>query len=140
VKVVRLGWHPYFLGVAKAVSLRGDCRRSQVGAVLVEDRSHRIISTGYNGVAPGQAGCLSGECPRGLLSIGAHPRGGSYDNCIAKHAEANCVEWAQQELRGLTDRWLTMYITRTPCRGCTSLLVENSIRRAVFPYGIWWLD
>ena len=30
------GWDDYFLGIARAVSRRGDCTRRQVGAVLVD--------------------------------------------------------------------------------------------------------
>lgn len=47
-RTARPDWDTYFLGVADAVAVRADCRRRQVGAVIVsEDR--RIISTGYNG-------------------------------------------------------------------------------------------
>lgn len=50
--------------IAEAVSLRGDCTRRQVGAVLL-DAHHRIIGAGYNGTWPGGASCLKGDCPRG---------------------------------------------------------------------------
>lgn len=64
-RTTRPDWDDYFLGVADAVAVRADCRRRQVGAVIVsEDR--RIISTGYNGrprgtraawTATARAGC-----------------------------------------------------------------------------------
>lgn len=60
----RPDWHEYALGVAKAVSLRGDCTRRQVGAVIM-DANHRIAGAGYNGSYPGGPSCLKGDCPRG---------------------------------------------------------------------------
>lgn len=60
----RPDWQPWALGIAKAVSERGDCTRRRVGAVLL-DTNHRIIGAGYNGTEPGGPSCLKGECPRG---------------------------------------------------------------------------
>lgn len=53
------------LGIAEAISLRGDCTRRRVGAVLL-DRHNRLIGAGYNGTRPGGKSCLKGDCPRGL--------------------------------------------------------------------------
>ena len=60
----RPGWHEYGLGLARAASVRGDCTRRQVGAVIL-DGQHRVVSVGYNGSYPGGPSCLEGECPRG---------------------------------------------------------------------------
>src|SRR5574338_249876 len=136
--MVRPSWDEYFIRIAQAVSLRGDCRRSQVGAVLVEDRTHRILSTGYNGVEPGQDGCLSGSCPRGRLSYNELPRGGDYSNCIGIHAEDNCVNWWRDVSRYVemdSPSTLTIYVTREPCEQCTTLLMSHNILRAVWPTG-----
>lgn len=61
---VRPAWDVWALGIAEAVSRRGDCTRRQVGAVLL-DSDHRIIGCGYNGGPVGGESCLAGECPRG---------------------------------------------------------------------------
>lgn len=127
----RPSWDTYFIRVAQAVALRGDCRRSQVGAVLVEDRTHRILSTGYNGVEPNVPGCLSGACPRGLLSYGEQPPGGNYDNCIGIHAEDNCISW-WIDWFNYEDSQVSMFITREPCDGCLSLMREYRVRRVVW--------
>lgn len=138
----RPSWDEYFIEIARAVSLRGDCTRSLVGAVLVEDRTHRILSTGYNGVSPGQSGCLSGACPRGNLDYTQHPSGGSYNNCIAKHAERNCLEYAQKyypqnmmyniSTSNIHFDSCTMFITRKACDSCETLLRDAGIRRVVW--------
>lgn len=121
-------WDEYFLQVAKAVSLRADCTRSSVGAVLVDD-SHRIVASGYNGAPPGAPGCLSGACPRGRLSYEDLPAESSYSNCIAIHAERNAILYANPEERSGT----TLYVTRRPCVDCKELLLVEGIVRVV-----WW--
>jgi dCMP deaminase len=133
----RPDWHTYFIGIAGAVALRGDCRRSQVGAVLVNGSPPRQIGAGYNGVRPGRAGCLAGACPRGLLDQELYPPGGIFvprDDapCIATHAEWNALdpEWTNPELV----HGSTMYISREPCESCAS---------HAFGRGVWalcWID
>ena len=60
----RPDWGAYGLSIARAVSVRGDCTRRQVGAVIL-DVSHRLAGAGYNGSYPGGPSCLAGDCPRG---------------------------------------------------------------------------
>lgn len=117
----RPDWDEYFLGIARAVSVRSDCERARVGAVVVKDR--RIRGTGYNGAPAGQTGCV--ECPRRLSAV---PPGSSYDNCVAVHAEANALLYCDREdLVGAT-----LYITREPCYACTKLIAATGITRVVF--------
>lgn len=123
----------YFLGIAEAVSLRGDCRRRQAGAVIVDDL-HRVVSTGYNGVEPGEPGCLSGACPRGLLSPAECPPGSPYTNCISTHAEANAIAYAKQYGEWAT-YGTTIYTNFAPCLGCQAKMYEARIMRAVWPDG-----
>jgi dCMP deaminase len=119
----RPSWDEYFILLAKAVSLRADCTRSKVGAVLV-DQVHGVIKTGYNGAPPGAPGCLTaGACPRGRLSYDEHPPEGSYANCIANHAERNAILNAHPSLRAGS----TLYITRRPCTGCHELILAEGI-------------
>ena len=61
----RPSFDDWALLLAAAVSVRGDCTRKQVGAVILDTRN-RIVSTGYNGAPPGGPSCLAGQCPRGL--------------------------------------------------------------------------
>lgn len=121
-------WDDYFLAIAYSVALRGDCRRSQVGAVMV-DANHRIRSTGYNGVSPGEEGCLAGACPRGLMSYDELPSTSDYSNCISTHAELNALLYCDPEDR----KGCTLYVTRRPCLHCKSFIVREGIVRIVFP-------
>lgn len=130
----RPDWDEYFLGVAFAVSARGDCRRSRVGAVLVDDRSKRILSTGYNGVEPGAVGCIHGGCPRGLRTFDEVPAYSSYENCVSKHAEHNCLDF-WRDYSNYQDAKVTMYITRAPCHDCQELMRVDYVGKAVWPNG-----
>lgn len=133
---MRPSWEEYFLAVADAVSLRSDCRRAKVGAVLVDDHTHRILSTGYVGVAPGQPGCLSGACPRGLKSFDEVPPYSDYSNCISTHAEENCIYYALKWY-GLFYPYesTTLYITRAPCQGCIEYSSKHRVRRFIYRDG-----
>lgn len=123
--MTRLGWDAYFLVLAEAVALRADCRRRQVGCVIV-DADHRVLATGYNGSAPGGPSCLAGECPRGRQSYEEVPEHGSYDNCVAIHAEANALLFARGSVKGAT-----VYVTDPPCPSCEKLLAAAGVARVV---------
>lgn len=127
----RPSWDAYYLGIAKAVSARGDCRRAKHGAVLV--KGHRIAATGYNGTPPGNEGsCLAGDCPRALLSYEQLSEGSSYDTgagaCISTHAELNCLLRASWE----DMQEATLYITGKPCGGCQKVIDSSGVTRIVW--------
>lgn len=119
----------FYLGVAAAVAAGADCTRRRVGCVLVLD--NRIVATGFNGAPAGDASCLAGACPRGLLDYDAVPAGADYGagagRCIAIHAEANALLHAGRDCRGAT-----AYITCPPCSDCEKLLRGAGIERTVF--------
>lgn len=125
--IERPGWAAYFMDIAKAVSARGECSRSQVGAVLVKDK--RIRATGYNGAPSGAPSCLTGHCPRALSNV---EPGSSYDTgagaCIAIHAEANVLLFASKD----DCEGGTLYITREPCDGCLRLIRGSGVQTVVW--------
>jgi dCMP deaminase len=130
----RPGWDTYFLAIAAMVAARGDCRRKQVGAVLVWDQ--RIWATGVNGTRGRKVpGCLEGACPRGMFSyeeLPGHQQGNhNYNNCISIHAEMNAVQqWDQ-----IADVVLAagaapdpiLYVSTRPCDGCAAVLESRRI-------------
>jgi dCMP deaminase len=124
-KSERPDWTAYFLAIADVVSMRADCTRRSVGAVVV-DGNRRIVSTGYNGAPSGAGSCLAGDCPRGRFSTEEVPgfdqgnndyvTGSSY--CIAVHAEANALLYGDPvRMRGGT-----IYISCEPCVPCLRLI------------------
>lgn len=124
--MTRPDWETYFLHMARVVATRADCTRRQAGCVLV-DADSRVISTGYNGAPAGDPGCLSGACPRGLLTYAQVPEFTNYDNCIAVHAEANALLYARASCKGAT-----AYITDQPCPSCAKLLRGAGVERIVW--------
>jgi dCMP deaminase len=119
----RPSWDDYFLNIADAVAQRADCTRRRVGAVVV--KKNRIVSTGYNGAAAGGPSCLGGECPRGLdLHAPSTP---DYSNCIAVHAEANALLYADRD----KCEGATIYVTDAPCIECTKLIYGAGISHVV---------
>jgi dCMP deaminase len=120
-------WDEYYLEIAYAVSLRGDCVRAQHGAVVV--KNHKIVSTGYNGTPSGdERSCgATGNCPRALDPNAQHAKG-DYDLCWSTHAEANALlraSWG--DLLGAT-----LYITGQPCPGCAKLIKSSGIETVIY--------
>ncbi|MET8702700.1 deaminase [Kitasatospora sp. NPDC004723] len=120
-------WDCYFLGLAQAVSARGDCMRKLVGAVLVGG-DRRVLSTGYNGSGPGQVSCKAGGCDR---CLSAAPHGSSYEGCIEYHAEWNAILWSRPEDR----QGATLYVTWEPCGSCLKLIQGVGVARVVWKAG-----
>ena len=90
------------------------CKRKQVGALVVKDRM--IISDGYNGTPSGsenQCEDCQGETHWYVL-----------------HAEANAIlklASSTQSAKGAT-----LYITLSPCRECSKLVLQAGIARVVY--------
>lgn len=123
-------WDEYFLRIAETVSIRSDCERAKVGAVVVQGR--RIVGTGYNDAPAGQAGCET--CPRRLSGVKPDsPYSEGSGRCVAVHAEANALLYTDRsDLPGAT-----LYSTRTPCRDCAKLVAAAGIVRVVTTDTLW---
>lgn len=123
----RPSWDETFLAVADIMAQRSTCSRRKVGAVLVQD--NRIISTGYNGAAPGLQHCVDGGCPRGKMSFTEVAPFADYNlfPCVAIHAEANALLRAGHGAA----RGGTLYVTCKPCQQCTNLINAAEIGRIV---------
>jgi dCMP deaminase len=126
----RPSWDEWAMQIAVAVSSRADCRRRQVGAVIL-DPQHRVVATGYNGAPAGAVGCLAGGCPRGLKGTDEVPGYSSYDTgpgmCISNHAEVNALLYADRsKVEGGT-----LYVTAEPCLGCIRIIANSGVARVV---------
>lgn len=136
-KAKRPGWDEYFIGIAKAVSVRATCLRRRYGAVIAKDNI--IVSTGYNGAPRGMKDCIEADkCTRKELDV---PHGHRYELCHSVHAEANAIIRASlAELEGAT-----IYISGTdggeeecdsaPCMMCKRMILNSHISRVVYSDG-----
>jgi dCMP deaminase len=113
-KLRRPTWDEYFMQIARTTATRSTCDRASVGCVLT--LNNRIISTGYNGSAPGLEHCDD----VGHLMVDSH--------CVRTiHAEQNAVLFARTDLTGAT-----CYVTHFPCIHCTKILIAAGVKRLVF--------
>ena len=110
----------YYLAMLKLVASRGTCRRRQVAAILV-DAKGVLISAGYNGVPSGMSHCIDAPCG------GALDLPGNNDNCLAIHAEQNCLLRAGDRLRYAH----TIYCSTVPCFNCAKLIISAGVQAVV---------
>lgn len=129
---MRISKTEYYLGIAKAVSMRSTCLRRHYGTVIV--KNDEIVSAGYNGSPRGEANCCdAGECYREANNI---PHGEQYEKCVAVHAEANAIiSAARKDMIGAT---LYLYgregnkeIKAEPCLMCQRLIQNAGIGKII---------
>jgi dCMP deaminase len=90
------------------------CKRKQVGALIVKDRM--IISDGYNGTPSGFENCCED--------------GEGKTHWYVLHAEANAIlklAASTQSAKGAT-----LYLTLSPCKECSKLILQAGITRLVY--------
>lgn len=103
-----------YLRMAMEWSKLSYCKRRQVGALIVKDKM--IISDGYNGT------------PSGFENICEDDENNT--KWYVLHAEANAilkVASSTQSCQGAT-----LYITMSPCQGCSKLIHQAGITRLVY--------
>ena len=119
----RVGWHEYFMGIARVVATRSTCDRKNVGAVIVRDRM--ILSTGYNGSIRGMPHCDES----GHMMENGH--------CVATiHAETNAI--LQAAKNGVRIDGAEIYTTASPCWNCFKMIANAGIRTIY--YGEFYSD
>lgn len=115
----------YYLNIAAVVASRSTCNRRQYGAVIVKD--DRIVSTGYNGSARGDANCCDvGQCWRELHGV---RHGERYEMCVAVHAEANAIAQAGAAAAGGT-LYLAGFENGKPIKAEPCMMCARHIKNA----------
>ena len=113
----RVGWHTYFMNIARQAATRSTCDRKHVGAVIVRDKT--ILSTGYNGSIRGMPHC---DDVGHLMQAG---------HCVATvHAEANAM--IQAAKNGVRIDGAEIYTTASPCWDCFKLVANAGIRTVYY--------
>ena len=119
----RVGWHTYFMNIARQAATRSTCDRKHVGAVIVRDKT--ILSTGYNGSIRGMPHC---DDVGHLMEAG---------HCVGTvHAEANAI--IQAAKNGVRIEGAELYTTASPCWSCFKLIANAGIRTIY--YGEFYRD
>ncbi len=118
-------WDEYFMRIAQVASLRSNCVKRKVAAVIVRDK--RVISTGYNGTPRGTRNCYEGGCPRCNALADSGTR---LDECLCSHGEENAI--TQAAYHGVSVKDSTLYTTFAPCLQCTKMIINAGIREVVY--------
>lgn len=103
-----------YLKMATEWAKLSHCKRKQVGALIVKDRM--IISDGYNGTPTGFDNCCEDE--------------NGNTHWYVLHAEANAILKVAKSNHNADGA--TLYITLSPCKECSKLIVQAGIKRVVF--------
>ena len=90
------------------------CKRKQVGALIVKNRM--IISDGYNGTPSGFENCCEDENEK--------------THWYVLHAEANAILKTASSTHDCSGA--TLYLTMSPCKGCSKLVHQAGIKRLVY--------
>ena len=110
---MRPTWPETWMSITREIAKRSCDPRLQVGAIVVSEDNTRMLSVGYNGnyaggpnepesLEPGQSGLL--------------------------HAELNCLLKCDYNF----PKKKIMYLTHSPCRACSKMLVNAGISRVVY--------
>ena len=103
-----------YLRLAESWAKLSQCNRKQVGAIIVKDEI--IISDGFNGTPAGFDNCCENE--NGLT------------HWYVLHAEANAILKVAKSSNNC--KGATLYLTHSPCRDCSKLVLQSGIKRVVF--------
>ncbi len=113
-KKKQLRYDKAYLKMALEWGKLSHCKRKQVGALLVKDSV--IISDGYNGTPTGFDNCC--EDNQGKT------------HWYVLHAEANAIMKVAKSTH--SSFGATLYITLSPCKECSKLVLQAGIKRIVY--------
>lgn len=113
-KEKQLRYDKAYLKMALEWANLSHCERKKVGALIVKDRM--IISDGYNGTPTGYDNCCEDDAGETKWYV--------------LHAEANALTKIAKSNHNAEGA--TLYITLSPCKECSKLILQAGIKRVVF--------
>ncbi len=103
-----------YLRMAKEWAKLSHCKRKQVGSLIVKNNT--IVSDGYNGT------------PSGFTNACEDEEGNTHWYVL--HAEANAILKVAKSTQNAEGA--TLYVTLSPCKECSKLIIQAGIKRVVF--------
>lgn len=113
-KEKQLRYDKAYLKMAVEWGQLSHCQRKKVGALIVKDSM--IISDGYNGTPTGFDNCCEDDAGKTLWYV--------------LHAEANAIMKVAKSTNN--SNGATLYITLSPCKECSKLVLQSGIKRVVY--------
>jgi len=109
-----LTWEEYFMTLALVASLKSKDKSTQVGAVIVDNKKRKVVSSGYNGF------------PR-YVDDDKIPQDRPEKYKYVVHAELNAILHAE---RNLDD--CTLYVTVFPCSECMKAVIQSGMKQVIY--------
>ncbi len=106
-----------YLKMAEQWANLSHCNRKKVGAIIVKDQM--IISDGYNGTPAGFDNCCENDLGE--------------THWYVLHAEANAILKVAKSTNNC--KGATLYLTLSPCKDCSKLILQAGIKRVVYARG-----
>lgn len=116
-KAKQLRYDKAYLRMATSWAKLSHCQRKQVGALIVKD--DMIISDGYNGTPSGFDNCCENDAGE--------------THWYVLHAEANAILKVAKSTNNA--KGATLYLTLSPCKDCSKLILQAGIIRVVYMNG-----
>lgn len=113
----QLRYDKAYLRMARSWAKLSHCKRKQVGALIVKD--DMIISDGYNGTPSGFDNCCEDDAGN--------------THWYVLHAEANAILKVAKSTNNA--KGATLYLTLSPCKDCSKLILQAGIVRLVYING-----
>lgn len=110
----QLRYDKAYLRMAHTWAELSHCSRKKVGAIIVKDGM--IVSDGYNVTPAGFDNCCETEA--------------GDTHWYVLHAEANAILKVARSTQNA--QGATLYLTLSPCRDCSKLVLQAGIKRVVF--------
>jgi dCMP deaminase len=102
-----------------------NCPRGKFGAIIVDEESNTLVTSGYNGYLRGGSNLCGGleECAREARKI---PSGTAIEiGCV--HAEMNAILNAARET--VSTKGKVIFVNGEPCEMCAKFVVQSGIKR-----------
>jgi dCMP deaminase len=110
----QLRYDKVYLKMALTWAELSHCARKKVAAIIVKDDA--IISDGYNGTPSGFDNCCENDLGE--------------THWYVLHAEANAILKVAKSTNNCSGA--TLYLTHSPCKDCSKLILQSGIKRLVF--------
>lgn len=107
-------YHNTYMRMATVWASLSKSKRKKVGALVVKDGT--IISDGYNGTPTG--------FPNDCEDIDGNT------HWYVLHAEANAILKTARSTQNISGS--TLYLTLSPCKDCSKLIIQSGIKRIVY--------
>lgn len=136
-------WHQTGLQLARHLAAFSKCQARKVGAVIINDVTHSIVSSGINGTISGRLNCndvfrkINGDWYRRDAETGAFMKSDDpevhhkWAELHEIHAEMNAISNLETNLKVNRPDTYTLYVTHTPCFNCAKSIVRADIDRVV---------